>query len=213
FRPAQAEGKARLRERLGLPERARIVVFAGRLVSWKGPLILLEAWRRLVNDQAASPATLGGPQPLLLFLGAGGADLHNCEAEARAFVAAHGMEGGVRFLGDVTAVADFPRSADAFAFPSAREAFGMAVVEAMATGLPVVTTSVAGLADYVRDGENALAVDPEDPAGLRRALGAVLEDPALRARLSEGAVRTARRFSQEGVVDAHVELFRRLLSG
>ncbi|MFN2431883.1 MAG: glycosyltransferase family 4 protein, partial [Gemmatimonadota bacterium] len=47
FRPAQAEGKARLRERLGLPERARIVVFAGRLVSWKGPLILLEAWRRL----------------------------------------------------------------------------------------------------------------------------------------------------------------------
>jgi glycosyltransferase involved in cell wall biosynthesis len=223
FRPAQAEGKARLRERLGLPPYAQIVLFSGRMVAWKGPLVLLEAWRQVVARQAESEVALRGLRGLLLFLGSGGADLQNCEAEALRFRDESGLERSVRFLGDVEDVGDYLRAADIFALPTAGDAFPLALVEAMACGLPVVTTLVGGLADVVIpevEGvipepcaePNALVVPPGDAAALRDALLRLLDDAGLRGRLGAAGAGTAQRFSQESVVERHVELFHELLA-
>jgi glycosyltransferase involved in cell wall biosynthesis len=89
------------------------------------------------------------------------------------------------------------------ACPSRREGFGVACLEAMAHGRPVVATRVGGLLDLVVDGETGIVVPPRDPAALRSALERLLADPDLRRRLgSAGRERARTHFSWERVTDA-----------
>ena len=89
------------------------------------------------------------------------------------------------------------------ACPSRREGFGVACLEAMAHGRPVVATRVGGLLDLVVDGETGIVVPPRDPAALRSALERLLADPDLRHKLgSAGRDRARTHFSWERVTDA-----------
>ena len=89
------------------------------------------------------------------------------------------------------------------ACPSRREGFGVACLEAMAHGRPVVATRVGGLLDLVVDGETGIVVPPRDPAALRSALERLLADPDLRRKLgSAGRDRARTHFSWERVTDA-----------
>jgi glycosyltransferase involved in cell wall biosynthesis len=89
------------------------------------------------------------------------------------------------------------------ACPSRREGFGVACLEAMAHGRPVVATGVGGLRDLVVDGETGLFVPPRDPAALRAALERLLADRALRLRLgAAGRERARQHFSWDRVTDA-----------
>jgi len=89
------------------------------------------------------------------------------------------------------------------ACPSRREGFGVACLEAMAHGRPVVATGVGGLRDLVVDGETGLVVPPRDPVALRDALERLLADIELRSRLGAAARERARtRFSWAAVTDA-----------
>jgi glycosyltransferase involved in cell wall biosynthesis len=98
------------------------------------------------------------------------------------------------------------------ACPSRREGFGVACLEAMAHGRPVVATDVGGLRDLVVDGETGLVVPPRDPAALRAALDRLLADPALRRRLgSAGRRRAQERFSWDVVTEATVAAYRMAL--
>jgi glycosyltransferase involved in cell wall biosynthesis len=98
------------------------------------------------------------------------------------------------------------------ACPSRREGFGVACLEAMAHGRPVIATDVGGLRDLVVDGETGLVVPPRDPAALRAALDRLLADPALRRRLgSAGRRRAQERFSWDVVTEATVAAYRMAL--
>jgi colanic acid/amylovoran biosynthesis glycosyltransferase len=89
------------------------------------------------------------------------------------------------------------------ACPSRREGFGVACLEAMAHGRPVVATSVGGLLDLVVDGETGIVIPPRDPAALRSALERLLADPDLRRRFGmAGRDRARTHFSWETVTDA-----------
>ena len=202
FRPATAEERAALRGQLGLPA-GPIVTYTGRLVSYKGLGVLVDAWRVLATER---------PTGTLVLVGEGGGDMHDCEANLRETVARLGLEDRVRFAGAIPNVEDYLRAADIFAFPTEQEAFGLSLVEAMACGLPAVTTRVGGLADYVRDGENAAVIAPRDTEGLANAIRDLVDSPALAARLGTAARATAvRQFSEQAVAAAYEGLMRELI--
>ncbi len=94
------------------------------------------------------------------------------------------------------------------ACPSRREGFGVACLEAMAHGRPVVATGVGGLRDLVVDGETGLVVPPRDPAALRAALERLLAEPELRRRLGQaGRERARERFSWDAVTEATLAVY------
>ncbi len=78
--------------------------------------------------------------------------------------------------------------ADLFAWPAVREAYGMALLEAQAAGLPVVASREGGVPAIVADGETGLLAEPRDPAAFRGALERLLADPALRQRMGAAAL-------------------------
>jgi glycosyltransferase involved in cell wall biosynthesis len=97
--------------------------------------------------------------------------------------------------------------------PSHWEGAPFGVVEAMATGLPIVATRVGGMAEYLVHDANALVVEPHDPAGLSRQLARAIEDAALRRRLGEAGRALAEEQFDERVVCARYEaLFERLIA-
>jgi glycosyltransferase involved in cell wall biosynthesis len=98
------------------------------------------------------------------------------------------------------------------ACPSRREGFGVACLEAMAHGRPVVASAVGGLKDLVVDGETGLLVPPRDPEALRAALERLLADAELRRRLgAAGRERARERFSWPAVTDATLAAYRMAL--
>jgi glycosyltransferase-like protein len=98
-------------------------------------------------------------------------------------------------------------AADVFAFPSVNEGFGLAVLEAMAAGLPVVLTALPVFAEYLRFGEDALAVAPGDDEGLADALATVAHDDRVRAMLISQGRQLAARYGWDTTARQHIALY------
>ncbi len=200
FCPVSPAEKSRLRTELCIPQDRLVFIYTGRLVSYKGLPGLLEAWRQNANKDSGD---------LLLLVGGGGHDLHNCEDDLRRFVADHGLEGSVRFCGETKEVHRYLQSADIFVFPTEEEAFGLSLIEAMACGLASISTPVGGIRDFLREGENGYVIPPGSVTALAEAMSALKDDPDLCVRLGEGAVSTVQQLYASGTVSArYAELFR-----
>jgi glycosyltransferase-like protein len=110
---------------------------------------------------------------------------------------------GLRLDDDVVLVGTVPdaelpawyAAADVLAFPSTKEGWGLAVLEAMSAGLPVVASDLPVFREYLTSGRDALLVPVDDPAALATVLATVLADPDLAASLREAALATAQRFT------------------
>jgi glycosyltransferase involved in cell wall biosynthesis len=202
FRPPAPGERDRLRAAIGWPADRLICLYLARLSREKGLLDLLAAWN-IVQSQ--------GP---LLFVAGPDMDGHdfNVGPAARQLVEERGLSDSVRFLGPTSQPDQFLRAADVMIQPSHWEAAPFATIEAMASGLPVVTTRVGGMAEYIVDGVNGLLAPPHNPPELAAALRRVLTDSGLRQRLGLAARDTAvREFDEQVVCGRYAALFRTLL--
>jgi glycosyltransferase involved in cell wall biosynthesis len=196
FRPPAPGERTQLRSKIGWPLDKTIVLFVGRLSAEKGAMDLIEAWR--AADRRDAVLVLVGPDMP--------GHRWDVGASGRAYVAEHRLGDRVRFEGPTSDTAPFYRAADVFVQPSHFEAFGSSAVEAMASGLPIVSSGVGGLGDFLVGGENALLHDPRSPQSLARALTQMLNDSPLRERLAKGAVETAQRFELHGLLNRFAQL-------
>jgi glycosyltransferase involved in cell wall biosynthesis len=122
-------------------------------------------------------------------------------------VASLGLQDDVRFV-DYVAPGDLPlwyTCADLFAYPSVYEGFGLPVLEAMACGLPVVTTNSSSLRELAADA--ALIVEPGSPEALEQAMQRMLEDRALREQLRAGGLVRASAHSWEKTARETVRVY------
>jgi glycogen(starch) synthase len=175
---------------LGALQEPPVLLFHGRVDRRKGVLDLLEAL----------------PDGVRLVVSGIGPDLD--EASARA-------DGRTMFLGYVPPdeAPEVYRSADVFVSPTYSEGFSNTLLEAMASGLPVVSTDSVGVVDCLRNGENGLLHSPGDVAGLRTALDRLLTDDALRSRLATSGLEEVRRLYSWPVVAASIDARYRRLAG
>jgi glycosyltransferase involved in cell wall biosynthesis len=109
----------------------------------------------------------------------------------------------VRLVGQQDKPEDWLRSIDIFCLPSyANEGVPQAIIQAMLTGLPIVTTPVGAILEAVNDGETALVVPPKDAFALAGAIDRLMQDPDLASRLGHAARdRALERFSREAMLD------------
>lgn len=171
---------------------ARLLCVA-RLVPAKNHALLLRTVARLRESGRDVSLTLVGDGPLRGAL----------EERAREL----GISQRVRFAGRRTDTPAFYRDCDLFVLLSDYEGMPMSIIEAMASGLPVVATRAGGVAELVDDGVNGALVEA-DAAAAAEAIAAICDDPALYARLSDGAVRTSSHYSAEAMMEKYVDLYR-----
>lgn len=187
------------RRQLGLPESAPIVGIVATLRSWKGHRYLLDAFAQL-SDKSAHLVVVGdGP----------GRDNLRRQAEEL------GIAGRVTMPGNQGDVVPWLAALDVFVLPSyANEGVPQAIMQAMACGLPVVSTPVGAIPEIVADGVTGLLVPPRDTAGLKDALERLLGDAALRGRLADAALAQAReRFADGRMLGRMEAVFADVIAG
>lgn len=166
------------RARFGYRARDLVIAAIGRAVAVKG-------WDVLVSAFAA----LDDPAACLVLVGQADSD-PAFRARLDTLIRARGLTDRVRFTGHVTDIAAVLAASDIFVFPSRAEGFGLALVEALGAGLPVVSASVGGAPDLIADGANGLLFPREDVDALTARLRALARDPVRRTALGAAARRS-----------------------
>jgi glycosyltransferase involved in cell wall biosynthesis len=173
-----------LRERLGIPAGAPLVLYVGRIASGKGIEHLAEAARQITEAHVV----IAGPD-----------DRHGVSPDAARLHTLPMTEEPPHAL--------YPQ-ADVFVLPSEGESFGMVAAEAAAAGTPVIVSDRCGIAEFFEEGE-ALVI-PYERNAVVGAIRRVLSDTALRDRLAQGGIEAARRTSWDRVADVQEEIYRKV---
>lgn len=174
----------------------------GRLDPVKNQACLLESFAELCARQ------MSAGQLRLLVVGDG-----PLRGELEANAARLGLGGSVEFAGARSDTPDLFRRMDLFVLPSINEGISNTILEAMATGLPVVAARVGGNPELVHDGLTGRLYDPATQGALTQALGAYLGDASLRRLHGQaGRLRAVRDFSLDAMVQRYLDLYDELLS-
>jgi glycosyltransferase involved in cell wall biosynthesis len=180
---------------------APTILFLANVQIRKGVLTLVDAFEDVV---------VNAPEARLIIAG-GGPD----EPAVRERVARSPARGRIDLVGTVARerIADMLAGADVFCAPSYGEPFGLSPLEAMAAGLPVVSTDAGGLAHLVPP-DGGIQVPPRDPAALGEALTALVRDPERRAAMGRANRETvARRYEWSSVIDRLERLYAETVGG
>lgn len=193
FRPRHPEEKLRQRSDLGVADKF-IVSFVGRLDPVKGIEVLLEAWKDVVSEN---------PNAHLFIIGTGPQKMELVTYASEAGISKH-----VEFVGKVQDVRAFLGASDIFVLPSLSEGVSNALLEAMATELPVIATSVGGTKELIKDGINGILIPPEDSGAISRSITHLINDVDLRLELGKKARDfVLKNYELKTTAQMHVDLY------
>ncbi len=189
------EASATLRARFELPSDAIVAVTVGRFVDQKGHRYLIEAAQEIVKAHDRVRFVLLGDGPLT--------------SELRERIEAAGLEEHFVFAGMIDDIDPVLAGADLMIHPSVEEPFGIAVLEGMRAGLPVVASRVGGIPEVVEDGATAVLVEPRDPKRLAQAVVDLLRSTDRLARMGRaGQERWRAHFRMTDMLDSIERIFR-----
>jgi glycosyltransferase involved in cell wall biosynthesis len=206
-RPARDdEERSRLREKLGFHESERVIVTVGAVSPRKGTDLMIESMRHLAERVPAARLLIFGwrtdqTDPRLV----------EFRRKLEGLLADRGLAARVSFGGVVENLNEFLRASDVYLFASDREGFPSAILEAMASGLPSVSTRFIGWGEELGEPGRHYLLSERDPRSLADALAEILEKPAVRDRLASEGVRWVRESMKiDATFDRFAALYREL---
>ena len=193
-RVASSTGRIAWRKQLGIPEDSRLIVACGRLAPQKGFEHLIRA-TSLVESPSRVVVAIAGEGPL-------GDELQNLSDSIQS-------QTEVRLLGFRRDIGALLEAADIVALPSEWEGLSISLLEAMAAGKPIVTTSIGSNREVTEDGKSALLVPARDHRSLARAISSLLMNPGRAAALGvEARSRFERAYTQDRMLASYLSLYR-----
>lgn len=187
--------KDRIRAEIGIPGEAIEVISVGELIERKNHEIIIRAIARLDNSK-------------LYYVICGKGALKGKLIELSREL---GIENRVIFLGFRNDIPALCLAADIGAFPSKIEGLGLAGIEMMAAGLPLVSSNVHGILDYVRDGETGYACPPNDADAFAEAIKKLLDDPEQTEKMREECIRAVLPFDKEHAFKEMHDIYQEVL--
>lgn len=196
------EEKLKLRKKLGFREQQIIILFVGSIIKRKGIDLLIESFAKFVSKYS---------ETLLLMVG-------SCSNENRVKylekIKILDIEKKVIFKGLVSNVDEYMKASNLFVFTSRREGFATVIIEAMASGLPVVTLNIPGITNYIiRNGIDGIIVKDENPTQIALAMEKVVEGQTLYNYITNNAKDTVlNKFSVEIIDQKYQQIYEELLA-
>lgn len=188
--------KTEIKQGLGIPSDSIMILSVGELIERKNHEVIIRALAQMNNQNIYY--VICGKGPLKEYL-------INLAKES-------GVSEKVLFLGFRTDVAKLCHVADISAFPSRIEGLGLAGIEAMAAGIPVVSSNVHGIVDYVIDGETGYTCAPDDIKGFAKNLEKLADDAVLREKMKERCFKVVEQFEIKNALNKMWDIYREILS-
>lgn len=192
FRTAERKD---IRSELGIPADAFMMLTVGELFPRKNQKVLIDAMKQLKD------------LPIHLVLCGNGILLDELQQQCRD----NGVEDRVHFAGYRRDIPGVMKDSDLYLFPSKREGLGLAGIEAMASGLPVVSSNINGILDYMIEGKTGHMCDPNEADAFARAILDLYHDPDKRREIGAFNIGQAKNFDQTHSAAALEEGYRQLL--
>ena len=187
--------KCSKKKEIGVPPDKTLIISAGELIERKNHEVIIRALAKINNPDIYY--AIAGKGPLKEYLTNLSNDL--------------GVSNRVLFLGFRTDVFELYHAADISAFPSKIEGLGLAGVEAMAAGVPLVSSNVHGILDYVIDGKTGYAIPPNDIDGYAVAIKKLAENPALRESMRIDCLKAVEPFEIHNALNVMWSIYKEVL--
>lgn len=202
FKPGKAEAK--IYEKFGIPTDREVVLYIGRVDPEKKVGVVIDAFAKLLHNNKVDKMS----NPLCVVVG-DGVDRLRLEKEYSELTAA----GNLKFLGRVTGddLYELYKVGSVFATASEIETQGIVLIEAAATGLPLIAVRAGAVAEVCQDGINGFLCEPGDVDGIFVAMEKILSDGELRAKFSENSIKIAHEHDLKKTLDKFEAIYRKVI--
>lgn len=186
-----------IRNKLGIPEGKIILMSVGELTKRKNHMVVVEALAWLKEYDILYVICGDGP----------------LKAQLRAKAEELGVRERLKLLGFRKDIAELHKAADIFVFPSLQEGLPVAVMEAMASGLPIVASKIRGNEDLISNNQGGYLINPKDSEQIAKAIEKMIQNPEKREKMEKRNLEIITKYGQETVLQKMDEFFDEIVGG